>query len=401
MDKFQAVIRDGAERPQRNDEIYDHVTNTKVHKDIAFPAMMEIRTGTTPGDKAMFIDTAASNHMVSTGSQLCQHVVNKIDCCMRIRGSCGVTTARTKSTLAFRARNDGGELVPIHPEVLIVPNLGASVFSVVALHEKGVKLDLMANPPVLRDGNSAFPVSTEYPRMFVLRILLNGQDKSRGNMLSHTAVDTDSCHRRMDTCRRRALKQPAEERTTGANDDIDSSGAGKSAVIGYTPAKLRTDETVDHRSAELAIGKGIIQNVNHGSAELVTGKGKYQNVLAGTFIFTKEMTTRTTPETYGIAGTCPTDSRTEGRTVWTMDNPILSTEDTAEDASLSTEDTAEEPSLSSEDTTIFRSATASLSYPNRNAAMGPIYSDFAEHGMGCSATRVVPYLVAAGAPLVD
>ena len=43
-------------------------------------------------------------------------------------------------------------------------------------------------------------------------------------------------------------------------------------------------------------------------------KGLYQTVLAGTFILT-------TPETYEIAGTCPTDSRTtEGRTVQTMDD---------------------------------------------------------------------------------
>ena len=90
-------------------------------------------------------------------------------------------------------------------EVSIVPNLGASVFSVGALHEKRVKLDLMAGPPVLCDGNSAFPVSTEYLRMFVLRILLNGQDESRDNILSHTAMDTDSCHRRMHPCRPRAL----------------------------------------------------------------------------------------------------------------------------------------------------------------------------------------------------
>ena len=76
--------------------------NTKVQEEVAFPAMMEIGTDTTPVDTAefintaVFIDTAASNHMVPAGSQLCQHVVNKIDCCMRVRGSCGVNTARTK-----------------------------------------------------------------------------------------------------------------------------------------------------------------------------------------------------------------------------------------------------------------------------------------------------------------
>ena len=141
--------------------------------------------------------------------------------------------------------------------------------------------------------------------------------------------------------------------------------------------------------------------MDHGSAELATGKRIYKNALAGTFIFTQEMTARTKQETYGIAGTCPTDSRTEGRTVRIMDDPISSTEDTADETSLSTENTAEKHSLSTEDTTIYRSATGSLSYLDRYAAMGPIYSDFAEDGMGCSATRVVPYLVAAGAPPVD
>ena len=288
----------------------------------------------------IIIDTAASHHMVPAKSKLCQHVVNKIDCCMRVRGSCGLTTARTKGTLAFREQNDRGKLVPMHLEILTVPNLGAGVLAVGALHEKGVKLDLKANPPVFRDGNSAFPVSTEYPRMSVLPILLNGQDKSRDNIISHTVMDTDLCHRRIDPCHPRALKQLAEELTRGANDTIDSSGAGKPSVIGHTPAKLRTNETVDH-----------------GSAELATDKGIDQNVLAGTFIFTQEKTTRTTPETYGIAGTCPTDSPTEGRNVRIMDDPILSTEETAEEKSLSTEDTAEEPSLSTMDTTIFRSET--------------------------------------------
>ena len=65
----------------------------------------------------------------------------------------------------FRLRNERGELVAINLEALIVPNLGASIFSVGALHEKGVKLDLLSVPPVLRHGNHAFPISTEVPRM--------------------------------------------------------------------------------------------------------------------------------------------------------------------------------------------------------------------------------------------
>ena len=89
---------------------------------------MEIGTCTPPGDAAVFIDTAASHYMEPAESQLCQHVVNKIDCSVRVKGSCGLFSASSKGTLRFRLHNDRGELVPIHPEVLIVPNLGASVF---------------------------------------------------------------------------------------------------------------------------------------------------------------------------------------------------------------------------------------------------------------------------------
>ena len=61
-------------------------------------------------------------------------------------------------------------------EVQIVPNLGASIFSVGALHEKGVKLDLLSVPPVLRYGNHAFPISTQVPRMYVVHILPDVQE---------------------------------------------------------------------------------------------------------------------------------------------------------------------------------------------------------------------------------
>ena len=148
LENFWFVIGDGAERPPSNDEVYEHATITKVQEDVAFPAMMGIETDTTPVDTAVFIDTAASNHIVPARSQLCQHVVNKIDCSMHVRGYCRVTTARPKGILAFRVRNDQGELVPVPLNVSIVPNLGASVFSVGALNEKGVKPDLTANPPV-------------------------------------------------------------------------------------------------------------------------------------------------------------------------------------------------------------------------------------------------------------
>ena len=107
-------------------------------------------------------------------------------------------------------------MVPLHLEVLLIPHLGASVFPVGVLHEKGVQLGLLFNPPVLRDANNAIPISTGVPRMFALDILLDGQEEP--HHISQTAVDTDTWHRRMDPCRPRALKQPAAELTTKVND---------------------------------------------------------------------------------------------------------------------------------------------------------------------------------------
>ena len=98
--------------------------------------------------------------MVTAESRLCQHVVNTTACSVRIKGSCGLSSETSKGTLMFRLRNKRGELTAINLEVLIVPNLGASIFSVGALHEKGVRLDPLSVPPVLRYGNHAFPIST-------------------------------------------------------------------------------------------------------------------------------------------------------------------------------------------------------------------------------------------------
>ena len=139
--------------------------NKYVQEEIEFPAMMEIGTSTPPGDTAVFMDTAASSHVVTVESFPCQHVVNTTACSVRIKRSCGLSSVTSKGTLAFQLPKERGGLVAINLEVLIVPNLGASIFPVGALHEKGVKLDLFSVPPVLRYGNHAFPISTQVPRM--------------------------------------------------------------------------------------------------------------------------------------------------------------------------------------------------------------------------------------------
>ena len=88
----------------------EYEKNAQAQQDIAFPAMMEIGTSTSPGDTAVFIDTTASSHMVTAESRLCQHVVNTTACSVSIKGSCGVSSATSKGKLAFRLRNERGEL---------------------------------------------------------------------------------------------------------------------------------------------------------------------------------------------------------------------------------------------------------------------------------------------------
>ena len=120
----------------------------------------------------------------------------------------------------------------------------------------------------------------------VLHILLDGQEEP--HHISHTAVDTDTWHRRMDPCRPRALKQPAAELTTRVND-IDISGPGTPRAIGYNPHDPRTYETLGLRTAKSVVGTVIDPNV-----------------IAGTFMSTPEITTVTVLETHGITGMCPT-----------------------------------------------------------------------------------------------
>ena len=90
---------------------------------------------------------------------------------MCLKGSCGLPNKASQGTLELRVRNDRGELESTNQQALqIVLDLEASAFSVGSLNEKGVKLDLLSNPSVVRDGNDVFPISTKVPQTFVLRI---------------------------------------------------------------------------------------------------------------------------------------------------------------------------------------------------------------------------------------
>ena len=112
-------------------------------------------------------------------------------------------------------------------EVLLVRDLGASIFSVGALAEKGVKCNLLSTPPVLLHGTNVFTISTEVPRMCVVNVILddvNLDGPQTQQEIFRTKLDAHMWHRRMGNCNRRALQQLADKDITGVkfNRNIES-----------------------------------------------------------------------------------------------------------------------------------------------------------------------------------
>ena len=128
-----------------------------------------------------------------------------------------MSSANTKGTLQFGIRNDRNQIVPVSLEVLLVRDLGASIFSVGALKEKSVLCDLMSTPPALRSGKHVFPVSTEIPRMYVVIIILDGTSLDGSAQVFSTKLDAHLRHRRMGHCNPRALQQLADKDHSGIN----------------------------------------------------------------------------------------------------------------------------------------------------------------------------------------
>lgn len=107
-----------------------------------------------------------------------KYVVERADSNVRIKGSCGTSSATTKSRLKFGIRNVRQQIIPIALEVL-VPDLGASIFLVGALAEKGVKCDFFSSPPAIIHESNVFPLSTEVPRMYIINRVVDGMDFGR------------------------------------------------------------------------------------------------------------------------------------------------------------------------------------------------------------------------------
>ena len=195
------------------------------------------------------------------GSEMCIRDRNTTACSVRIKRSCGLSSVTSKGTLAFQLPKERGGLVAINLEVLIVPNLGASIFPVGALHEKGVKLDLFSVPLVLRYGNHVFPNLTQVPRMYVVHIIADAQEITP--TIFHTTVDADAWHRRMGHYHPRALKQLAEKPTTGVklNRNIEAGDGEVCAVLKarnmHTPRPIAPASIHDLPSSTLTCGASI------------------------------------------------------------------------------------------------------------------------------------------------
>ena len=135
--------------------------------------------------------------MVCTESRISKQVIKLTDCDERIVGSCGTSNASKKGTLKFDVRNAQDQIIPVALEVLLVRNLGANVFSVGALTEKGVECDLLSTPPALRHGNRNFSISTAIPRMYVVNVIIDDVNLDKVDIY-RTKVDAHMWHRKME-----------------------------------------------------------------------------------------------------------------------------------------------------------------------------------------------------------
>ncbi|CAB1119293.1 unnamed protein product [Ectocarpus sp. CCAP 1310/34] len=195
------------------------------------------------GDKTVYIDSAASSHMICTESRMSKHVRDPVDCAVRIIGSCGTSNATKKNgTIKFGILNVKNTVVPVAVEVLLVRNLGANILSVGALAEKGVMCDLLSTPPALRHGNHVFPISTAVRRMYVVNVIIDDVNLDAAEEY-HTTVDADMWHRRRGHCHPRALQQLADKATTGVNFNRNIEPA-------MTPTTIYPPNTVDTNKEE-------------------------------------------------------------------------------------------------------------------------------------------------------
>ena len=116
-------------------------------------------------------------------------------------------------------------MVPIHLEVPIVPDIGASVLSVGALHDKGVNLVYCLVIQFYLTVTTRFPFQRKLvPRMLVLHILLDRIEEPQH--IPNTAVHVAPKHESLPPSR-----VEAEELAAGGKG-VDRSGAAKLSEIG-------------------------------------------------------------------------------------------------------------------------------------------------------------------------
>lgn len=111
--------------------------------------------------KRTFIDTASSSQMLDKDSEFGRRTTSIRECNVSVWGSCGTKRAQQRGTFHFKHRNVPENVVPIKLDVPLIQGLGADLVFAGALKMKGVRLDMMRNPPVVRSGKHTFPVKTK------------------------------------------------------------------------------------------------------------------------------------------------------------------------------------------------------------------------------------------------
>lgn len=123
-------------------------------------------------DNPVFLDSAATAHMIHGDSNLSRYVTRETRCDIVTHGSCSKTRAERKGRLDFTVTNTKGRRRGVyHLEVPVAPKLGANLLSLGALEEKGARSGSSRSPPVPRCRELEYPLSLHVNRMYPLKII--------------------------------------------------------------------------------------------------------------------------------------------------------------------------------------------------------------------------------------
>lgn len=178
----------------------------------------------------VYIDTAAPSHMVSDESYISKHVVENADCSVRIKRSCGTSSATEKGLVSELLKITSFQFCSVDSSSRS-QSWGDRIFGHYVgregRHICGIQPSFDSSGATLRNiCLSYFDGNAEGVRL-VIKVMLDGINLNKSQAVPamfRTEVNAGVCHRRMDhCCNPCALQQLSEENNYGVKftRDID------------------------------------------------------------------------------------------------------------------------------------------------------------------------------------